>query len=555
MNKDKRLYLIVAILASVGLLFTACQPEIVEVIKEVPVESIVVKEVEVQKIVEVEKEVEKIVEVEVSADAGAPALAYKGELSVLFTGGYGPAEGLTDVQKAAGATGNSYTAALIADWEDMHPGIDVVPFPEPQSPPGAQTANIWFMQTAIAAGEGPDIYTYYGTGTYDGMEGDKGLLYPIGTFLRQPNPYVAAGQPGSDAWIDMWVNEFTGIMAQSKSPGGKYYSIPLETAAPSLMYYNKTKLDEYGLTFPQPTYIGELVELLKTLDSKGHTAPMGIMCCSPASNWDSLMFDHSIIEPMALENWQLDYNPAMYDNLFEQEEFARAVIQGNFAATDPEFVDTLRLAKSWVPYVTEEWKQGDQPQLANFLSGEYLVRISGSWEAEAIFGSDALDFEVGVASGPVVGMDDSEYALEEEPGPFVGGPAGAYVINNAAADRGTLLAAIDFMQYYTTQLSVINQGNPGLVPVLKNVTPNVRPEVAGPAAAHIPTGHMRWSSADHVDQEAREVVFSVLQEAYMDLISLEEAAEVIQEQWVAWAERMVAANSTENGGSWDLSQW
>ena len=444
---------------------------------------------------------------------------------------------------------------MIEDWEAMNPGIDVVPFPEPQAPPGAQTANIWFMQTAIAAGQGPDIYTYYGTGQYDGMEGDKGLLYPIGTFLRQSNPYVESGQPGSSAWIDMWVNEFTGIMAQSKSPGGKYYSIPLETAAPSLMYYNKTKLDEYGLTFPQPTYIGELVDLLKTLDAKGHPAPMGIMCCSPASNWDSLMFDHSIIEPMALENWQLDYNPAMYDNLFEQEEFARAIIQGNFKASSPEFLDTLRLAKSWVPYVTEEWKQGAQPQLANFLNGDYLVRISGSWEAEAIFGSDDLTFEVGVASGPVVGMDDSPYALEEEPGPFVGGPAGAYVINNAAVERGTLLAAIDFMQYYTTQLSRINQGNPGLVPVLKNVTANVRPEVAGPAAAHIPTGHMRWSSADHVDQEAREVIFSTLQEAYMDVITLEEAGEIIQEAWEGWATRMVDAHSTENGGSWDLSQW
>ena len=61
MKKGKRLYSVIALLAVVGMLLTACQPQIVEVIKEVPVESIVVKEVQVEKIVEVEKEVEKII--------------------------------------------------------------------------------------------------------------------------------------------------------------------------------------------------------------------------------------------------------------------------------------------------------------------------------------------------------------------------------------------------------------------------------------------------------------------------------------------------------------
>ena len=89
-------------------------------------------------VVEVERVVEKVVEVPAT---GPPDLDYQGELVVMFDGGYMPPEGLTDAQRAAGETGNEYMAELIAQWEEMHPGIDVVPFGVPEAPPGAQTCT------------------------------------------------------------------------------------------------------------------------------------------------------------------------------------------------------------------------------------------------------------------------------------------------------------------------------------------------------------------------------------------------------------------------------
>lgn len=504
-------------------------------------------------VVEVERVVEKVVEVPAT---GPPVLDYEGELVVMFDGGYMPPEGLTDAQKAAGETGNEYMAELIAQWEDMHLGIDVVPFGVPEAPPGAQTALIWYMKTAIAAGQGPDLMRYYGGTGYDGAEGDRGLLVPLDAYFRQPNPYVEEGRAGSDRWVDQWENGFDGILAQSKSLAGRYYSIPLETAAPSLIYYNKTALDELGLEFPSPrTNITVLVELLKELKAAGHETPMHLMCCSPAGNWDSLIFDHSIIEPKGLAEWRLDYKVSLSENVIEAEEFSRAIKQGLFAATDTEYKETLRLGKLWVPYVTEEWKIGAPVQLSDFLTGKVLIRMSGSWEAEAILGNPEVDFEVGVASGPVVGVIDSEYSMEEEPGPFVGGPAGAWVVNAAAVKRGTLEASIDFLQFLSANWGHAVKGRPGLVPVIKDVEPNVRPEVAEPAKAHIPTSVMRWSYADMVDAGAREEAFIILQEFYLDQITIDEAAERMQQVWEEWADRAIETNSTENGGSWDLSKW
>ena len=71
--KQKRFYSVIASLAMAGVLLIACQPEIVEVVKEVEVEKIVEVEKEVVKVVKEVEEVVKIVEVEV--DAGPKELA------------------------------------------------------------------------------------------------------------------------------------------------------------------------------------------------------------------------------------------------------------------------------------------------------------------------------------------------------------------------------------------------------------------------------------------------------------------------------------------------
>ena len=71
--KQKRFYSVSLSLAMAGVLLIACQPEIVEVVKEVEVEKIVEVEKEVVKVVKEVEEVVKIVEVEV--DAGPKELA------------------------------------------------------------------------------------------------------------------------------------------------------------------------------------------------------------------------------------------------------------------------------------------------------------------------------------------------------------------------------------------------------------------------------------------------------------------------------------------------
>jgi ABC-type glycerol-3-phosphate transport system substrate-binding protein len=551
----RRQWALIALIALVGtLVLAACQaePEQVEVTRVVTERETVVEKV-IETVVQKETVVEK--ETVVVEVAKAPELTYQGELRVIFPGAYVPPEGLTDAQKEAGSTGNECVAELITEWEGMHPGIDVVMDAIPPAPPGAQTAVLWYVRTAVAAGEGADIFTMYGTATYDGEEGDKGALLPLNTYFQMPNPYIAAGEPGSEHWVDQWMNGLDGILAQGRSIAGRNYSLPVNTAAPTLMFYNKTVFDELGLEWPSPqTTITKLMDLLVKLKDAGYDPPMQMFCCI-GKNIDQIVFEPSIMEPIGMEDWQLHYKVSLSDNFIEPEEFARAIDKGWWSATDERFKETIRLAKLWIPYLTEEWKTGGTPDIADFISGEIPIRSSGSWEAESLYTNPDVGFEIGVASGPVVATSDSQYSLEEKPVPFIGGASTVFVINAATAKRGNEAAAVDFMQFLTANWSHAEKCNPGLIPVLEGVEPNVRPEVLEAGKDHIPRGYMRFSTTAAIDAAARDEQYVINSEYFLDRITLDEAAERIQDVWERWVDRMIDANSTENGGTWDLSQW
>ena len=473
MKKRNAILALVLVIA----LLSACQPQVVKetVVVEKPVEKIVKETVVVEK--SVEKIVKETVVVEVEAAPKAPGLSYKGDLRVILPGGYVPAEGLTDAQKAAGATGNPYVEELVNQWEALHPGIKVVYDSIPPAPPGAQTGVLWYVRTAVAAGEGADIFPMYGTVTYDGEEGDKGALLPLNTYFQAPNPYIAAGEPGSEHWVDQWIKGFDGILVQGRSMAGRNYSMPMETAAPTIMFYNKTVFDELGLEWPKPqTNITKLIDLLEKLKDAGYSPAMQIFCCAPGKNIDQICFEPSIIEPIGLKEWQLHYKVSLSDNFIEPEEFARVIHKGWWSGTDERFKETIRLARLWTPYMSEEWKTGGVADIADFISGEIPIRSGGSWEAEALYTNPAVEFEIGVASGPVVAASDSPFSLEETPLPFIGGANSVFVINAATAKRGNEAAAIDFMMFLSANWSEAVKGNPGLIPVLHGVTANSNEE-------------------------------------------------------------------------------
>jgi ABC-type glycerol-3-phosphate transport system substrate-binding protein len=83
--------------------------------------------------------------------------------------------------------------ALMAEYQELHPDVTVELVP--QVPTG--TNYVTWLTTRLAAGQAPNIAWQQ---FYDRNREGSDVWVPLNEYLEQPNPYVPAGQPGSERW-------------------------------------------------------------------------------------------------------------------------------------------------------------------------------------------------------------------------------------------------------------------------------------------------------------------------------------------------------------------
>ena len=211
---NRRDFLRLSAVATSAAVVAACQPaapQVIEVVKEVPVEKEVIKEVPVEKI----KIVEKEVRVEVTAVPKAkpdvkPVIRWQ-----TWAGDYQPAaRGISEI--------------FMAD----HTDIDLIVEPQP---PGGKLEK---LMAAMVAGVSPDIFHYWGL--WFAKLHQRGLLMDV-------QPFVDATMTQED--IDDQVPQGWEIFGRlSFIPGRrlampKYYNF-------MWMWYNETMIEEEGLEPP-----------------------------------------------------------------------------------------------------------------------------------------------------------------------------------------------------------------------------------------------------------------------------------------------------------------
>lgn len=199
---------------SVGLLATACAPQIVEVEKQVVVEKEVVTTVEVEKIVEVEKEVEKIVEVEkaAAADAGPTSATVEGALWVLQTKDYHP--DYNDYVR------NEVTAyAAEQDWP-----LDISYI----SGFSAGTGDIEKIAAAVESGDPPDLVLHTFAAT---QVRNLYVVQPVTDVVEQIEAVYGPAAP---------------FLQQTQIIDGQWWNVPYHQRAGG-GYYRKDAFDAAGI--------------------------------------------------------------------------------------------------------------------------------------------------------------------------------------------------------------------------------------------------------------------------------------------------------------------
>lgn len=256
------------------------------------------------------------------------------------------------------------------------------------------------VNTALSSGTGPDIIFYDAGPGWAGVLVDAGLLVPLEDYAAKYG----------------WKDEIAAPAIEGTTIDGKLYGMPLQTDLIG-MYYNKTLLDQEGLT--APTTLDEMLTFCGAAKEKGYI---------PVTFADS-------------EGWPAFHQFSMTANQMIGPEAMRALLFNNEGSWNtPEIVTAIDAFfvkmrdAGCFPDDPNAIKYDDGSPL--FYNGEALLYTTGSWQAENIE-SQMTDYEVGFVPFPLIEEDNQPTWLF--------GVGSAYFITSNSKHPDEAAAFIDYL--------------------------------------------------------------------------------------------------------------
>lgn len=273
----------------------------------------------------------------------------------------------------------------------------------------------------------------------------KGWVVDLTDELEKPNPYVEAGQPGSEKWKDLYVEK---ELLATQAGDGKHYFVCLEKI-PIGIIYNKAIFEQAGITKVPETF-GEL------LDAQAKIATLGTNPYFPIYDWYDIFLEVSIFSRL-FETYDIDNN-----QFISTEEIARAYYKGDWGISSTPTTEAekmyrayFRLMKAKCQYYPAAHQSYDA--LEEFLRGKVgMIEATGGYMAQ-IAADQKKGFDVGVFGFPTLTAEDYQnYGKDDlHTGASVyRGTAGlctGYCVTNRAVKDGqaTVDACIDFLKFIT----------------------------------------------------------------------------------------------------------
>jgi raffinose/stachyose/melibiose transport system substrate-binding protein len=255
------------------------------------------------------------------------------------------------------------------------------------------------VNTAIASGTGPDIILYDAGPSYAGVLADAGLLLPLDDYAAQYG----------------WKERVAAPAIEATTIDGTLYGMPLTTDLIG-MYYNKTLLDQEGMTVPET--LDNLVAFCGEATEKGYI-------------------------PIAFGNnpgWEAFHQFSMTSNQMMGPEAMRALLMENQGSWD-----TPEISKAIEAFFVTLRDAGCFPDDANaityddgnslFFSGEALLHTTGSWLVGDIV-ANMPDTEVGFVPFPEIEGGKGRV--------WISGVGSAWFIPKSSAHPDEAAAFLDF---------------------------------------------------------------------------------------------------------------
>ncbi|MFD2700719.1 extracellular solute-binding protein [Paenibacillus shunpengii] len=227
---------------------------------------------------------------------------------------------------------------IIEQFRADHPNIEVIDEGLPSD--GLRTR----LRTVAAADEMPDLFVMWPDAmTKEFVKGD--LLQPINEELDQ-NPE--------------WKDKFIPNALDGYTVDGNIYSVPMNLAPSSFIYYNEALFKEHGVKVP--TTWTELESAIQTFNEKD-VIPIAL---GNKANW---VVQSTLFSTLA-------------DRITGTEWFLSAIEQSGAKFTDPEFVEALNVLKKLGDSgaFQDGFNSIDETQMMQlYFQGKAAMVINGGW--------------------------------------------------------------------------------------------------------------------------------------------------------------------------------
>jgi ABC-type glycerol-3-phosphate transport system substrate-binding protein len=368
--------------------------------------------------------------------ADVPALAYEGEIT-FYAQAYTPIEPTANTPNPP-----RYLNRIIAEYERLHPNITITLVP----PLAPGSDYITWVRTQAAGAQLPDIVWLQASQVNNQLP--RGMFEPLTEFLNQGNPYIPAGQPGHDRWLD----SFAGfVMEFVQADDGNWYQVNADYVGTAI-FYNKEIFAEAGLDPENPPQTwSEFIaahQAIRAIGKEAFAFPLG----PSAFIWSwwhrvgATQFYGDRFDELNVDN-----------NLFRLSPYsqARNYAVGVWDPEDERYQETFRILKDWSQYwVPGALSMDITDTFRMFVNGDVAMYWNGSWAVPQTLNNEQVQFEWATFSLPTFDEEATEFYTGVS-APMIGGPSAAFqysIPTNQANNTMTpekLEAAVDFLKFLT----------------------------------------------------------------------------------------------------------
>jgi ABC-type glycerol-3-phosphate transport system substrate-binding protein len=448
----------------------------------------------------------------------------QGKITMLNTAAYDPLQTPTD------AFPRTPTALLTLrdEYRDLNPDADIEFIKWPGLEYWNTTLNTW-----LAGGTAPDVMPLFYHLSHQMYQ--NGQITNMEPYLAQPNPYIEAGQPGSEKWLDLFVPNYGATAA----PDGNHYTVIFD-ANWVATYYNQGIFAELGVEAPETW--AQLMDICQKAQDAGYTP------YASAGPWITSFIATMLFSEKAKE---IRMTPVEGFKEVTVEEMVRAYVKDIFTPRDPLWKESQRIQQELSRYETPGIGAYAQnyyisPDLDRiFLTGQSAMTYQYASFYEVLRNDTAVTWDYNHFWVPVITKESSEFATDAKVGSVIFQGNAMWAVPTFSQNTDLAIDWLMFISKPDNISRVVDDGTGGNFTLVNGYNDPRYPAFK----EQLDLGFYYISPHTYGSNIATEYSFRLLPQLRDGTMTVDQIAEAMDQLIKDNVDQLIAENN------WDTSKW